>query len=303
MKFQRLTVEDHDRLKPYFERQPWELCAYSLPSLLSWTTTQYHPVGLEIDDSLVVAANFPSNPALDHMILPISPERVWTPEEVAGLCDASGYDTLWFVPDAWLERFDRHEIETLFEVDEQTAYEDYIYEREKLAGLSGRKLAKKRNLISQFERAMEDHELDVSFITRENGAECIDLLEAWCKERNCDADPETDLACEKIAAKNAIGLIDDTDMRGLLLRIDGKIQAFGIANRLTDTMGVLHFEKALSSVKGLYQYFDRECARRLFSDSVTFINKESDMDAEGLAKAKKSYYPVKMVKSWRLKRK
>ena len=64
-------------------------------------------------------------------------------------------------------------------------------------------------------------------------------------------------------------------------------------------MGVLHFEKALSNIKGLYQYFDSECAKRLFK-GYKYINKESDMGDPGLAKSKKSYHPVMIVKSYKL---
>ena len=89
------------------------------------------------------------------------------------------------------------------------------------------------------------------------------------------------------------------DVSGVLVRIDEEIAAFGIGARLTDEMGVLHFEKALSSVKGLYQYLDQQCAIRLFA-GFERINKESDMGVEGLAHAKKSYYPIMKEKSYRL---
>ena len=68
---------------------------------------------------------------------------------------------------------------------------------------------------------------------------------------------------------------------------------------LTDDMGVLNFEKAFSRMKGLYQYFDNQCARRLFDD-YRYINKESDMGEANLAKAKKSYHPATMIRSYEL---
>jgi hypothetical protein len=64
-------------------------------------------------------------------------------------------------------------------------------------------------------------------------------------------------------------------------------------------MGVLNFEKAFSDIKGLYQYFDRECARRLFP-GMAYINKENDMGEPGLQKAKKSYYPDRIVSAYEL---
>ena len=86
---------------------------------------------------------------------------------------------------------------------------------------------------------------------------------------------------------------------GLLLRIDNAVSAFGIAGHLTETTGALHFEKAYAGVKGLYQYFDNLCAKHLFN-GYQYINKESDMGIPGIAKAKRSYHPVRIVKSYRL---
>jgi hypothetical protein len=62
-------------------------------------------------------------------------------------------------------------------------------------------------------------------------------------------------------------------------------------------MGVLNFEKAHGSIKGLYQFLDNECAKRLFT-GYTYINKESDMKLPNLAQSKKSYNPVAIVKSY-----
>jgi uncharacterized protein len=95
--------------------------------------------------------------------------------------------------------------------------------------------------------------------------------------------------------------LETLETDGIFIRVDGRVSAFGIASRLTREMGVLHFEKAFASVKGLYQFLDNECAKRLFS-KYAFINKESDMNIPGLAKAKRSYHPAMRIKSFRLTR-
>ena len=77
------------------------------------------------------------------------------------------------------------------------------------------------------------------------------------------------------------------------------MNAFGISAPLTRDMATLQYEKAFSSIKGLYQYFDNACARMLFN-GYTYLNKESDMGIPGLAKAKRSYHPEKIVESVRL---
>ena len=89
------------------------------------------------------------------------------------------------------------------------------------------------------------------------------------------------------------------EVNGILLRINGEVNAFAITSHLTDDMGVLQFEKALVKVKGLYQYLDNICAKNLLK-GYKLTNKESDMSVPGLARAKKSYHPVMMVKSYKM---
>ena len=135
---------------------------------------------------------------------------------------------------------------------------------------------------------MDKGRVNVEPITSKAATDCIAFLEKWCEERDCGRDPEQnlDLACEKEAVINALNHIDILGGNGLLLRIDDEISAFGIAAHLTESTGALHFEKAFAHIKGLYQYFDNACAKRLFT-KYRYINKESDMGIPGLAKAKK----------------
>ncbi len=112
-------------------------------------------------------------------------------------------------------------------------------------------------------------------------------------------DEEADLACEKQAAINMIENIDFLEVEGLIVRVDGVISALAVVSKLTDKMGVLHFEKAFADIKGLYQFFDNLCAKRLLN-GYKYINKESDMDVPGIARSKKSYHPVMMIRSFKL---
>jgi len=132
-----------------------------------------------------------------------------------------------------------------------------------------------------------------------HSGECLDFLEKWFEMRDCDADENFSLACEKKAAIRALENIERLEVTGILIRIDGAVSAFGIASRVTEDMGVLNFEKAFPNVRGLYQFLDRECARRLFH-GCRYINKESDMGVPNLAQMKKAYHPVMKEKCYRL---
>ncbi|BBO67916.1 hypothetical protein DSCA_18460 [Desulfosarcina alkanivorans] len=295
-----LTFRDHYRYRPFFENQRYSLCAYALSSIIAWTNKEYQPFGAEFDDAFIVAAEFEAETANRHLLLPISPQREFSPEELATVARAAGHTQYWFVPGDYLDRFGADAVGRHFQVKAHAAYDDYVYRVDDLAGLKGNRYSKKRNLINQFKRDYVDPgKVAIDPINPDNAEECLFFLEEWCRERDCDADDQFDLSCEKQAAINTLNHITVFDLKGILLRIDGQVSAFGISAPLTREMATLQYEKAFGSIKGLYQYFDNACARMLF-DGYTYLNKESDMGIPGLAKAKKSYHPVKMVRSVRL---
>ena len=295
-----MTFETYPELKPFFRGQRYPLCSYSLPSLIAWTNDNFSPGWTVVDGALVVGAEFKHPKENRHLILPVSPRREFTPKELLDLARELGFDRYWFVCQDYIDRHGRANVEALFTIEPQDEYTDYVYRARDLAELKGSRYAKKRNLVKQFINShVDDGRVKMAPIKGDDAEECADFIEEWCAERDCDADPNNDLACEKMAMLNTLINIDDLDVRGLLLRIDGKLSGLAVAADLTATMGVLHFEKAFTSIKGLYQYFDQQCAQRLFNGHV-YINKESDMSVPGLAKAKKSYHPAMMVESFKL---
>lgn len=300
MNFTQLTAPDFDRYRPYFENQRYELCAYALSSIIAWSNNEYKPYGAKYQDAFVVAADFKTEKQNRHLLLPVSPKRMFEPEELAALSREAGYNQYWFVPRSYVDHFKSDAVERHFEVSGHGAYDDYVYRVDDLAQLKGNRYSKKRNLIKQFQRNYVDAgKVVVEPIAAQSVEDCLVFLEEWCRERDCDADDQMDLACEKQAAINTLTHFGALGVKGILLRIDGKVNAFGVSAPLTRDMATLQYEKAFSSIKGLYQYFDNACARMLFN-GYTYLNKESDMGIPGLAKAKRSYHPVKMVRSVRL---
>jgi len=296
----KITYSDYSALKKYFTRQRYNLCVYSLPSIIAWRNEKYMPCGTIENDALIIGAEFTEERDKSHLILPVSPSREYAPKELYELAGKLGFQRYWFVTGEYIEKFGKDETESFFRISEQKEYADYVYLKEDLSELKGNRYSQKRNLIHQFERDYTAKDrVETGRIKSDVSLECIDFLEKWCLERNCDSHDNDALACEKEAVINTLRNIDLLDVRGLYLRVDGLMSAFGIASYLTDEMGVLHFEKAFANIKGLYQYFDNLCAKSLFN-GFTYINKESDMSMPGLAKVKKSYHPAMMIKSYRL---
>jgi hypothetical protein len=299
MDFDLLKPEHYSKLKPFFAAQSQPLSAYSLAALVSWSQCIFDTIFTQADDALIFGERRMDDPDRKHLLLPVCPNGPKPPAWLKDRAAAKGFREYHLVPQTYLDGFSRAEVEKLFSVTEETEYEDYVYLSANLAELPGRGYAKKRNLVRQFEREyVESGRVLADSISPANAGECLACLEVWRSERG-EKGWNGLLECERQAITKALNNFNALELQGIMVSIDGKVRGFGIGSRLKDDTWVLHFEKASDQDKGLYQYLDRECARRLFP-GVTFLNKESDMGDPGLAKAKLSYRPAFRVKSYRL---
>jgi hypothetical protein len=285
-----LALADAAALKPFFDAQRYPLAVYSLLSVMAWRRADEFEVSFVVlDDLLVIAAE---GAQTRHLALPIGP-RAPSLRELRRLAERLGFGEYWYVPRDYLAAFPDAEVRAEFEVRERKEWGEYVFLAEDLARLKGRKLAAKRNLIHQFESVyVETGRASQGPLRPEDVGECAAFLEAWCEERGCEDGDHQPLACEKRAAGAALREMHELGAEGVAIRIDGVVVGFGIGHRVTDELAALHFEKAFASIKGLYQYLDRECARRLFSGRFELVTKESDMGLPGLARSKQSYDPL-----------
>lgn len=167
---------------------------------------------------------------------------------------------------------------------------DYIYLREKLAVLSGKKLHGKRNHIHRFEDTHPDWQYEA--ITDENEEECAAMAMQWCMN-NCmsvEDEIEFDKIDESKLVVYAIRHRKELGMTGGALRVSGKVAAITLGERLTDDTFVVHFEKAFSDIQGAYPMINREFVKNELADYM-YVNREEDLGISGLRKAKLSYYP------------
>ena len=299
MNFKLLEPNDFDAYEPYFRNQSYNLCIYTLPSMIVWTNNMARHFVQKRKDMLLIYIDYPRWDFPPHLIMPISPNREFTPEALSEICSSVDFQTITNVPESYVKHFGTDTITEFFQIELQPEYEDYVYKTEDLKFLAGNKYAKKRNLINQFEKEyVIRNRVSIEQMTSANAQDCLDFLDKWCEEKDCGENRDKVLACEREAVIKAITYIESIGMNGILLRINGEVNAFGMSSVLNSEMGVLHFEKAFSSVKGLYQYFDRECARQLFVES-SLINKENDMEIPEIAYAKSSYFPALRVKSFK----
>ncbi len=169
---------------------------------------------------------------------------------------------------------------------------EYVYLRENLALLPGKKYHKKRNHINKF---TNQYNYTYERVDEKNIHEINDFIDKWFYEKKDELTAE--LSHEKNVLINFITFIDHINYKACLLKVNGEIAAFSAGEKLADDMGVIYFEKAIDQYKGAYPVINQQFIVNEFKD-VKYINRQEDLGIEGLRKAKKSYYPEFMVKNY-----
>ena len=177
---------------------------------------------------------------------------------------------------------------------------DYLYDIDRLADLTGKKLHAKRNHINRF---MDNNPSWVyEEITPQTLPECLEMDKEWYRRSMVreGAAEERDLGDEGIALRTAMDHYHALGLEGGLIRVYGEVVAFTMGDRLNSDTYDVHFEKAYGELQGAYAMINREFARwvRAKHPNVRYLNREDDMGVEGLRKAKESYYPDLMVEKY-----
>ncbi|MFA5100649.1 MAG: phosphatidylglycerol lysyltransferase domain-containing protein [Candidatus Omnitrophota bacterium] len=170
---------------------------------------------------------------------------------------------------------------------------DYVYKVDQLQALKGAKYDGKRNLIKNFKNHYRYEYVAIS--EPSTIEECVRFEESWCVFKDCDhvegLDKERDALSQMLNNFFEFGLV------GGVIKVDARVCAVTIAERLNRHTLVLHIAKADSALTGLYQLMMQEFLTRE-AGGYTFVNMEQDLGVEGLRKAKLSYHPDRLINKY-----
>lgn len=172
---------------------------------------------------------------------------------------------------------------------------DYLYLREELATLPGNRLHKKKNRINYFAK---HHDFRTELFEKRHLDGCLELLEAW--RGTTGVGESASLRLEAEAAGEALTLVDELGLSGVVVMVADRVAAFSLGEYLNRETSVCHFEKVDPFMEGLSQLINREYAVNLFPDCL-FINREQDLGEPGLRNAKLSYHPMELIKKYRVR--
>lgn len=177
--------------------------------------------------------------------------------------------------------------------------DDYIYLKESLVSLSGRKLHSKKNHLNYFKR---NWEYSYEEILPENVEEVMDFIIKVNEGRMDETHDEWKeiLELETQAIEELLGFVGSKRLLTGLIRIDGNVEAVTIgefAKTNSHEKVLVHVEKANPEIRGLYQAINNEFCSHLPEETV-YVNREEDMGMENLRQTKLSYRPVEMAEKY-----
>lgn len=290
--FQPLTLSALDVLKPILERSPQPLSAFTLPCLAAWAGIFGYRFHLGGQGRFALVSLTFSDSGETHLFQPLGDVDGVDLDAIlaAGRCLPYPLKILG-CSRPFLDAhpgFFGH-----FLAEESRNMANYVYATDDLATLSGKRFAKKRNLISQAEKAYAWKAVE---LTGSDADACRRLVRQVADQDHAQGRDES-WSNEMKALSFALDHFERLSLRGTGILVQGELAAFALWVPNGPDMAVVHFERALRKWKGLYQLVNRETARAIAREGFSLINREEDAGEEGLRHAKSSYFPLRLQPS------
>lgn len=302
IKFKDVTVDDKDLIQSftlYGERQN---CDLSFANLISWRflyNTQYAVV----DDYLVF--RFYTGRHLAYMMpvprpreqedgsLRVEPCDECSVSVIRAIRDdsiAMGHPFLMLGVCNYMRDIIEKYFPDTFDIKPDRDYSDYIYTRDKLVNLSGKKLQSKRNHINKFKTLYPGYEY--RRLTPELIPQCLEVERQWravSKDDNGET-PDEELSEELRSMTRAFNRWDKLGLMGGAIFVGERMVAFTYGCPINHNTFDVCVEKADVSYEGAFAIINQEFVKHI-PEQYYYINREEDLGDEGLRRAKLSYKP------------
>ena len=263
-----------------------ESCENSFATLFMWANA-YDTQIMKWRDMLIVY-----NPK--NRILHFPWGREPTPRELSKIYKTFaddgmlGNDYIYNVPPGYQLRYPEAEKYFSFGTEEEDA--DYIYPVEKLIGLTGSKLRKKRNHIKRFLAAYPDFRVEE--ITPKNAKIAHEFMKR--------IDEDMDLPLEKAAIDRGMKYFKELDLCGIILyATKSDIASVAVMSPICNKVYDVHFEKSDKQFEGAIQYMVKAEAEFIRGMGGEYINREQDLGDENLRHANRSLDHIRMYERQR----
>ena len=283
-----IAIEDKVIFEPYYEYEQSSSCEVAFANNVLWAP--FYDVEYTIVEGLLV---FLTKKGMYSVSMPMAKDKQ-TQESIqsAVLRLENYFEEIGQPFHMHLVTKDKYELlEQIFPGKYKIEYErddaDYIYEVAQMISLKGKNFHGKRNHINKFK---ENHPAwSYETLSDENLEECLQMAEEWKQMNMCGEKGEKHN--EFCVTRRALKNYRELGLKGGVLRDGKRVVAFTLGEELNHNMFVVHIEKAFADVQGAYPMINQQFLIHEASN-YQYVNREDDTGAEGLRKAKLSYYPA-----------
>lgn len=284
--FKPITIDDKEIITSFTLPSNYRNCDYSFANICSWHFL-YDSEFAVVDGLLLIRFWIEEKTRVAYM----TPTGQGDLKHAIELLEADSLENghplcmLGVTADA-KEELERVLPGSFFYIPERD-YSDYIYLREDLATLKGKKYQAKRNHINNFNKKYTYQYIS---ITPELVPECMQLECKWYKANQASSDEE-DLNVERRSLTYSLSHFNQLGLTGGAICVDNQIVAFAFGAPINHNTFGVHVEKADVNYDGAYAVINKEFASHL-PEQYMYVNREEDLGIPGLRQAKLSYNPV-----------
>jgi hypothetical protein len=285
--FEPITLDKQKEYSEYFSMCSQKTSDYSFVNLWGWAE-EYELTWAWSDKLVWIKQTVPQ-------------EVYWAP---VGLWQAADWrkcfdryfttkTTFSRIPETLLQLW-KNTVGHLITIEESRGDWDYLYSVTDLIELKGKRFHKKKNLLNQFKK---NYDYEYVHFGTDMIHKAIQMQEDWCVWR--DRESSEVLAAENRAISRILSKWETIQvLTGAAIIVDQKMVAYTIAESLTKDTLLIHFEKGNQDYKGVYQAINQMFLEHS-GNKFEWVNREQDLDNQGLRKAKLSYNPLDFLKKYR----
>lgn len=282
--FKKIELNDIPILKAYYSAYPARQCDRTAGATVMWRDYFENKYAVA-DGTIIFSSKFKDTLCFSY---PVGRNTDNALNEIKKHCDILDIPMILCSVNAnELSYLKSKYIVTSAEADRD--WFDYLYDKESMLNLIGRKYSTPRNHINKFKKIYTDWSFEE--INNTNISELIEFTNNFTfnSEKDESANLELEMCREVLENFQIYGML------GGVLRVNGKVIGYSVGEIIGDTL-FCHIEKADISYAGAYQMLTNQFLRMYASgDEVKFVNREEDCGDEGLRKSKLSYHPVELI--------
>ncbi len=284
MNFEALTLSHAPLLKKAFSKCSSRICDQTLGGSLAWRNCFHTTISQDSDciylQSEYEVGKFAFTPPLGNLEVGV--------KRLVEHCEKTG-QKLAFCSVSEGEKDRILSLVPFLSAQPTRDWFDYLYLREKLMTLSGKKLSGQRNHLNFFMKTYTDWAFSPL------GEENLPLAKEYFERYRAETQKESPFFREETrAVSDVLDHFKEYGFVGGMILVEGKVVALSLGEAVGDTF-FIHVEKADRAYRGAYQAILTQMLRHYTDESIRFVNREEDVGDPGLRYSKEAYHPETLL--------